>query len=275
MDSMKARLLTAAIGIPLAVVLLILGERFNLIMYIIVSLLSFIMVFELLSAKRLHKNLFVFIPCAVYAILQPLVIPLKLGYFTIFAYVLVMFFIMIFRNEYVSYTDLSFAVLGELIIVLGMSSILILPPKYDNCYTIFFVLSIGIPWCADAGAYFAGVFLGRHKLCPRISPNKTVEGFIGGLIAGVISAAIIGFVYTFLYEKASFNYIVIMLIGLFASLVSVLGDLSFSLIKRSCGIKDYGSFFPGHGGFLDRFDSVIFASPIVYFIGKAFVIFSF
>lgn len=275
MDSMKARLLTAAIGVPLAVVVLIFGERFNLIMYILTSVLSLIMVFELLSARKLHNNLTIFIPCAVYAIVQPLILTLKLGYFPMFVFVLIMFLIMIVNGGKVSYNDLSFAILGELLIVLGLSSILMLAPSYDHCYTIFFVLCIGIPWCADAGAYFTGVFLGKHKLCPRISPNKTVEGFIGGLIAGIISAAIIGFIYTFLYQKAHFNFFVIMLIGLCASLVSVLGDLSFSLIKRSCNIKDYGSIFPGHGGFLDRFDSVIFASPIVFFIGKAFIIFSF
>lgn len=274
MDSMKARLLTAAIGIPLAVVLLFLGERFNIIMYIIVSVLSLIMVFELLSARKLHNNLKILIPCLVYAIIQPLVIPLKLGLFTLFIYLITMFLIMIIDNRRISYQDLSFTLIGEIIIVLGLSSMLLLPSRYNNCYTIFFVLSIGIPWCADAGAYFSGVFLGKHKLCPKISPNKTVEGFIGGLLAGVISAVIIALVYSFLYPNARFNYIIVLSIGLAASAVSVLGDLSFSLIKRSCNIKDYGSFFPGHGGFLDRFDSVIFAAPMVYFIGKAFIIFT-
>ncbi len=274
MDSMKARLLTAAIGIPLAVVLLFLGERFNIIMYIIVSVLALIMVFELLSARKLHNNLKIFIPCAVYAIIQPLAVPLKLGYFTLFIYLIAMFLIMIIDNSRISYQDISFTLIGEILIVLGLTSMLLLPARYNNCYTIFFVFSIGTPWCADAGAYFAGVFLGKHKLCPKISPNKTVEGFIGGLIAGVISAVIIALIYSFLYPNAKFNYLIVLFIGLAATAVSVLGDLSFSLIKRSCNIKDYGSIFPGHGGFLDRFDSVIFAAPMVYFIGKAFVIFT-
>lgn len=274
MDSMKARLFTAAIGIPLAVVALIFGESFNFIMYILISLLSLIMVFELLSARKLHNKIQIFIPCAVYAIVQPFLLTLKLGFFPPFVFVVVMFLIMIRDSVNVSYNDVCFSVLGVLLIVFGMSSILLLPPKYERHYTIFFVLSLGIPWCADAGAYFTGVFLGKHKLCPKISPNKTVEGFIGGIIAGTLSAFIIGFIYGYIYPNSKFHFIVVFAIGVLASLMSVLGDLTFSLIKRSCNIKDYGSIFPGHGGFLDRFDSVIFAAPVVCFIGKAFIIFN-
>jgi phosphatidate cytidylyltransferase len=154
-----------------------------------------------------------------------------------------------------------------------MSSILLLPPKYNDYYTFFLVFPIGVAWCADAGAYFTGVFFGKRKLCPKVSPNKTVEGFLGGIVVGTVSALIIGFIYSFVYSKAEFNYVLILLLGLLASIISVLGDLSFSLIKRSCKIKDFGSIFPGHGGFLDRFDSVIFAAPLIYFTGKYFAIF--
>ncbi len=275
MDSMKSRLITSAVGIPLAIVLLILGERFHWIMYVIISLLCLLMIFELLSARKLHKNFKIFIPCMVFAIVQPLLIPLKMGLLPIYLFLLAMFFIMINASEKISYPDLCFALLGTIIVVLGMSSILLLPPRYNNYFTFFFVLCIGTPWCADAGAYFSGVFLGNHKLCPKVSPNKTVEGFAGGVVVGTLSALIIGFIYMFIYPNAEFNYILLLFIGLFSSVISVLGDLTFSLIKRSCKIKDYGAIFPGHGGFLDRFDSVIFAAPLIYFMGKYFAIFLF
>jgi phosphatidate cytidylyltransferase len=274
MESMKARLLTAAIGVPLSVGILILGEHFHWVMYVIVSLLSVIMIFELLSAAKLHNNIHIFIPCMVYGIIQPILIPFKLGYFTLYAFVLVMFLIMIKNHKSITYPKLCFALLGTVIIVFGLSSILLLPPMYDNYFTFFFVFCVGVPWCADAGAYFAGVFFGKHKLSPVISPNKTVEGFIGGLAAGTISSVLIPIVYTFLYPNPHFDILLLVFVGLLCSIVSVAGDLSFSLIKRSCKIKDYGSIFPGHGGFLDRFDSVIFAAPIVYFIGKYFILFT-
>lgn len=273
MDSMKSRLITAAVGVPLAVVLLILGEHFHWTMYIVVSLLNLIMVFELLSAGKLHNNLYIFLPCAVYALSQPLLIPFGFGFLPMYIFVLTMCFLMVKNSDSVKYKDLSFSLLGVLIIVFGMSSILLLPPEYDNRYTFFFVFPIGVAWCADAGAYFTGVFLGKHKLCPKISPNKTVEGFLGGLIVGTLSAALVVVAYSFIYTGAMFNYLLIILLGFAVSIISVLGDLTFSLIKRSCKIKDFGSVFPGHGGFLDRFDSVVFAAPLVYFAGKFFLIF--
>lgn len=273
MDSMKSRLLTAAIGIPLTIGLLILGEIFHPVMYVFISILNFILIYELLSAKKLQNNINIFIPCSVYGLVQPLLIPFKFGYIPVYAFFMVMFLIMIKNYKSVSFPDLCFSLIGVLIIVFGLSSILFLPPMYKSYFTFFFVLCIGVPWCADAGAYFAGVFLGKRKLCPGISPHKTVEGFIGGILAGTVSAFIFGFVYTFLYPRASFNFLLLFIIGFTSSIISVLGDLSFSLVKRSCKIKDFGSIFPGHGGFLDRFDSVIFAAPLVYFIGKYFDIF--
>lgn len=273
MDSMKSRLLTAAIGVPLALAAFVLGEYFHWTMHILISILCLLMVYELLSAGKLNNNISIFIPCAVYAFIQPVLIPFKFGFFSMYLFILIMFFIMIQNSGKVKYIDLCFSVLGVLVIVLGMSSILLLPPKYNDYYTFFLVFPIGVAWCADAGAYFTGVFFGKRKLCPKVSPNKTVEGFLGGIVVGTVSALIIGFIYSFVYSKAEFNYVLILLLGLLASIISVLGDLSFSLIKRSCKIKDFGSIFPGHGGFLDRFDSVIFAAPLIYFTGKYFAIF--
>lgn len=273
MDSMKARLLTAAIGVPAAVGVLFLGESFNWIMHIIIGVLSPIMVFELLSAKKLHKNPYVVVLCALFSAIQPAMLLLNVGLLPFYIFALLMFLVMIINNSSVSYTDVAFAVLGTLIISWGMTSILILPPLYQNRFSFFFVVCLGIPWFADAGAYFSGVFFGKHKLCPKVSPNKTVEGFVGGIFFGILSSVLIGVVYTFIYKGVSFNYLVLLVIGILSSVVSVLGDLTFSLIKRHCGIKDYGSIFPGHGGFLDRFDSVIVTAPLVYFIGLYFPVF--
>lgn len=274
MDSMKSRLITAAVGIPLVVIAFVLGEFFHWIMYALVAILCVIMIFELLTAKKLHNNLKILIPCALYALLQPLLIAFDTGLLPLYIYLLLMFFIMILSNRTLSYADISFAALGTIIVTCGLSSILILPHTYSSYFTYFFVSSIGIPWFSDSGAYFAGVFLGKHKLCPRVSPNKTVEGFVGGIFAGTLSSLIIAFVFSLIFNELYFNYGLVLLVGLSVSVVSVLGDLSFSLVKRSCGIKDYGSIFPGHGGFLDRFDSVIFSAPIIYLVGSFLPLFT-
>jgi len=116
----------------------------------------------------------------------------------------------------------------------------------------------------DAFAYFVGVKLGKHKLCPEISPKKTVEGAIGGILGCMLSLLI----YTFALNKLcnfGINYINIALISVFVSIFAQLGDLVASSIKRNAKIKDFGNLLPGHGGVLDRIDSVLFVSPIIYY----------
>ena len=116
-------------------------------------------------------------------------------------------------------------------------------------------------WMTDTGAYFTGVFLGKHKLCEKISPKKTVEGAIGGIITCVIS--LVAFAYFF---KLPVNYISFGVGALVLSLLAQAGDLSFSIIKREYNIKDYGNIMPGHGGVLDRFDSTMFTVPATYIL---------
>ena len=127
-----------------------------------------------------------------------------------------------------------------------------------NYIWLVFIIAFG----TDIFAYFSGVFLGKHKLCPTLSPKKTVEGAIGGMIGALVFSLLFG--NFFLEPGHAFNarFIIMILIG---SIVSMLGDLSASAFKRQMGIKDYGSLIPGHGGILDRFDSVLFVAPYLYF----------
>ncbi|MDO4868853.1 MAG: phosphatidate cytidylyltransferase [Bacillota bacterium] len=111
----------------------------------------------------------------------------------------------------------------------------------------------------DICAYFAGVFLGKHKLCPVISPKKTWEGAIGGVLGSVILCGVFGIIFV----KPLMIHCLI--IGLAGSVISMFGDLTASVFKRKMGIKDYGNLIPGHGGILDRFDSVLFTGPVVYY----------
>ena len=132
------------------------------------------------------------------------------------------------------------------------------------------VICLGIPWLADSAAYFAGSYFGKHKLCPEISPHKTVEGAVAGIIVGTLSALLIGLIFKLIYGDVTIYYGVLVLIGFVNSIVSIFGDLIFSVMKRSCHIKDFGSIMPGHGGLLDRFDSVLFCIPVVYIFSQFF-----
>lgn len=124
-------------------------------------------------------------------------------------------------------------------------------------------------WLTDTFAYFTGVFLGKHKMAPVISPKKTWEGAIGGVIGTIISNLILFFVFKKWFFSVPFtgwDWYAIIPISIILSIVSMLGDLAASVIKRNYGIKDYGNLIPGHGGVMDRIDSAIFVWPAMYAI---------
>ncbi|MBR0366096.1 MAG: phosphatidate cytidylyltransferase [Clostridia bacterium] len=123
-----------------------------------------------------------------------------------------------------------------------------------------------IAWVSDSAAYFTGTFFGKHKLIPNVSPKKTVEGALGAVIVSGLACVL----YVYIARKCGYVfggriYPKIAVLGVIGSIASQIGDLAASAVKRDTGIKDYGRIFPGHGGFMDRFDSVIFIAPIVYF----------
>lgn len=116
-------------------------------------------------------------------------------------------------------------------------------------------------WGCDTCAYCVGVLIGKHKMAPVLSPKKSVEGAVGG----VVGAALLGVIYASVFQQPIWEYGLICGVG---ALISMVGDLAASAIKRNQGIKDYGKLIPGHGGILDRFDSVIFTAPVIYFLAK-------
>lgn len=128
---------------------------------------------------------------------------------------------------------------------------------------LWLLTALSLVWAADSGAYFAGRAFGKHKLAPRISPNKTIEGLLGGLVAGLVTAGVFGWFAG--VQMSQFGWL--MLVTAVAVLASVLGDLFESLLKRHAGAKDSGHIIPGHGGVLDRIDGVLAALP-VFALGK-------
>ncbi len=121
-------------------------------------------------------------------------------------------------------------------------------------------------WICDTAAYLSGMTLGKHKLVPRLSPKKSVEGAIGG----VIGSAVVGFIYALIIGMSD-TALFVALIAAVGAVISQFGDLLASAIKRDHEIKDYGSIIPGHGGILDRFDSVIITAPIVYILTQVLI----
>ena len=142
-------------------------------------------------------------------------------------------------------------------------------PQHGMLYVL---IALIIPWMSDTGAYFVGTFLGRHKMTPVISPKKSWEGFFGGWAIAVGSAVLTGWLYHLITGQSG-HYLPLALLAFVLAPFSVCGDLFASVIKRQSGIKDYGHIMPGHGGVMDRFDSVIAIAPVLHLL--LFLLFAF
>jgi phosphatidate cytidylyltransferase len=267
MKSLKPRLLTAVIGITLLVLLLCVANIWNPIIGIIVGIATAFMTGEYLNANKLLKNFAVSVPCIIFSFIIPMIINTSFVYMVIFLYLIVTASVMMGLHAKINYTHIAHAVTGTLLITFGMSALSKI--CVGSGVTFYFVTIFSLPWMADAGAFFVGATIGKHKLCPNISPKKTVEGAIGGVIFCVLTALLLGVLFQFvILPDLKFNYIALILLGIIDAPLSIIGDLSFSLIKRTLKIKDYGSIFPGHGGMLDRFDSIIFTAPAIVVLNQ-------
>ena len=196
-------------------------------------------------------------------------------------YVLVLMSLMVFFNKDVTFTHTSGAFVASLALPFAFSCFLKLNniadwfEGYTHDEAVFFVgLAFSCSWFTDTFAYIVGVKFGKHKMAPVISPKKSIEGAIGGVVITAAINVLLVYLFTIgcknlydytIFGESAMKYVYIIPISMVLSLVSMLGDLSASVIKRNYGIKDYGKIFPGHGGFMDRFDSVLFISPLVYY----------
>ena len=172
---------------------------------------------------------------------------------------------------------LEFAKVGGMAVLSGVilacfASLLYLRSSFAHTWQSIYaiLLALGFAWGGDTFAYLAGSAFGKHKLAPTVSPHKTVEGAVGGLAGSVMLGVVITAIYAAcglvpapLERFGAAGYAVVAVLGAVGSVLGMLGDLNASVVKRQCGIKDYGTMFPGHGGIMDRFDSVMFVAPFV------------
>ncbi len=197
-------------------------------------------------------------------------------------YVLLLMSLMVFFNKEITFTHTSAAFVASLALPYAFSCFLKLNNIADwfSGYThnegVFFIgLAFSCSWFTDTFAYIVGVKFGKHKMAPVISPKKSIEGAIGGVVVTAALNVLLVYLFTVgcsklygysIFGESASKYLYIIPISMVLSLVSMLGDLSASVIKRNYGIKDYGKLIPGHGGIMDRFDSVIFVAPTLYCI---------
>ena len=172
------------------------------------------------------------------------------------------FTVLIFAHGKYPVESVFVASFSLLYIFIGFNAILFIHDREPGGRYLYYICFLGA-WITDIFAYFCGRAFGKHKLIPAVSPKKTVEGSIGGTLFCVLATVVFGSVVEALVPEITANLAVFAVAGLLIAVVSQIGDLSMSVIKRNYGVKDYGFIFPGHGGVLDRFDSVIAVSALL------------
>ena len=276
---MKTRIITAVVGIVVLIGVLFTFD--TLIFNLVITAITLIALHEIYAALGFEKQgwplLGVLVPytflvmLSSYELFRRLVMPAS------FLVVLFYAIYLVVRNGTISYQKASGLAMFSGIVIFCFYSFIrlkeLLPVEQFGYDAVFFILLIlCFAWGGDTCAYFAGRAFGKHKLCPVVSPKKTVEGAIGGVLGTMVFGVIITLVYSVAanrmeaFTRSNIGvsmYVIIALLGCVAAVLGIYGDLFASVVKRQCGIKDYGTIFPGHGGILDRFDSVMFIAPFV------------
>ncbi|MCX7876139.1 MAG: phosphatidate cytidylyltransferase [Melioribacteraceae bacterium] len=264
LNNLTSRIIVALIGIPLIIALCIIGKIPFLIFVLFIGLVSFNEYSSMLRSKNSFPNKLVgFISVAVLIINE---YKLIIDYHVLFILmIIVLLFLELFRNKSSAINNIGSTLLGIFYIGIFSASIINLRQFYaDSAFTYtqggYLILSILISiWLCDSAAYFIGSAYGLHKLMPRVSPKKSWEGAIAGFVfsvIGMVASKSLILEFLSLTDAIAIGFI----IGIFGQI----GDLIESLIKRDANVKDSSSLIPGHGGILDRFDSLLFTSPIIY-----------
>ena len=264
---MKQRIITAIIALAVFVPIIIFAGDTSF--RICLSIISGVSAIELLQCTGIYRKYIISVILILFAFVYPLTISfdesVRWG-----IVVAVMFYCMasmVFSNGQITNGDCGAAFTGVFFCTYSYECIALLREQYSWIFLLIFIAA----WGSDTLAYFTGRAFGKHKLIPKISPKKTVEGAIGGALGGMVLFPLFGLVLVF-FGAYSVNFFLLALIGFLSAIISQIGDLIMSAIKRCYNVKDYGKIFPGHGGFLDRFDSTLTVAPLLYLALELFEI---
>ena len=266
---MKTRVITSVFIAAVLLAVLLLSE--TPVFSISLSILAVIASVEVLRVFDIDKKYLVSIPACIISAVMPALAYFMLETFelqeykfivalalALFVFLLYLFVAAVFMKGKLEFASISAVFMLVMYIVCSFSALVVI--RYIGNAGIF---NIGIvfigAWISDIFAYFSGRLFGKHKLIPEISPKKTVEGSIGAIICTMLFMLLYGWIIS-LTTELSVNYLVLAIAGPVLSVVGQIGDLIASLVKRERGVKDYGKLLPGHGGIMDRFDSILTVS---------------
>jgi phosphatidate cytidylyltransferase len=232
---------------------------------VLFSLLAILAVYEGLCSTGIVKHFRI----VIYSVILSGLIPLwaynggeeKLLLTGVFCYTFLIFCEALASKYAVTFEKLCAAFFFAVLIPFFFSSFIRIRMGNGEFGIYYVLMPMVAAFASDSFALFAGLGFGKHKLAPSLSPKKTVEGALGGFAGAIVSCVVYGVVVHSAFDLQT-NYVALAFYGALGSVVAQIGDLSFSYIKRQCGLKDFGKLLPGHGGVLDRFDSVLFCAPL-------------
>jgi phosphatidate cytidylyltransferase len=264
LDDKIKRVISAVVLVLLILVFIIMGGaifKVGVLGIIAIALYEYINVYKKTSNKVITS-----------VIILGYIINIFIIFFNKTEFLLPMVYLIVLLSMSIPVFTKSYNVISSAITIVGyiyiinFFTLLAFVREWENGNRLILLVFI-IAWFSDTFAYYIGRYLGKRKLCPEVSPKKTIEGFIGGII-GSCSGILLWASFIVKLEQTWYQLI---LFGIIAGIISQIGDLVASLIKRYIGVKDYGNIIPGHGGILDRFDSILFTTPIVYYYIKLFL----
>lgn len=271
---MLKRTITGAVLVAICVGFFFLRKIDGAFFHILISLIAIVGTFECAKmtgekTSTLQKSVCVL--ASVFTCIFFYLFSLTGALVTLMIFIVALTFIPVFNRAKSTIESLSLSILA-CIYPTALLIPLMLTNTLGSISTFALILTFVISPCADVFAYLVGRTLKGKKLCPEISPNKTISGAIGGLIGGMVGSIVVYLLTknTFTYHLQVSPYVYFAVVGLVASFLTEIGDLVESYVKRSFAVKDSGKIFPGHGGVLDRFDGLIFASIFIYFVVALF-----
>lgn len=263
---MKTRIISALVALPLLIFIVVSGGNWLHAGIGILGLIGMREFYRAFSKETKGSNIIGYLFGLFYVIfIDKLIYGGNLFSVFVSAFLIALLVYSVLRYQHTNNMEIMTAFLGFFYACFLLSHVYLIR-EYTHGKLLVWLVFITAFGC-DTGAYFTGYFLGKHKLCPALSPKKTIEGSVGGVITATVLAILYGLWINRYYPLDGVNVLLLCgLTGFFGSFLAQIGDLAASSIKRQTGIKDYGNLMPGHGGVLDRFDSVILTAPVLYYI---------
>lgn len=261
---MKTRIISGAVLLIALIPTLLIGGYITGGILTIVSLIG---IYELLRVFKIEKSLpaiIAYVACVIYYFNLVSSLDGQYSFMILLLAFIALLVCFVIKYPKIKTNELAFAFMALIYAGVLLSYVYNIRALDDGIYLVWMIFIAS--WICDTCAYFSGVFLGKHKAFPVLSPKKTWEGCIGG----VLGSGLVSLIFTIIFKDqlTIFDnpFLALPIISMISAILSMFGDLAASAIKREFGIKDYSNLIPGHGGIMDRFDSVIFVSPIIYYL---------